>query len=59
MMKKNDSISLHAIKSANPYADTSVLEEGIDQLVALCQLSRKGMIYGLTEDDVKIVEGKG
>jgi len=41
-------------KRANPQADTSKREAEIDhaQRVALRQL------YGLTEDEVKIVEGK-
>jgi len=37
-------------KSADPQADTSPLEGEIDQLVY--------QLYGLTEDEVKIVEGK-
>ncbi|MDP1713707.1 MAG: hypothetical protein Q8L41_03095 [Anaerolineales bacterium] len=37
-------------KSVNPQADTSKLESKIDQLVY--------ELYGLTEDEVKIVEGK-
>ena len=45
-------------KRAEPQADAtrSALEGEIDQLVY--QLSPAGMIYGLTEDEVKIVEGK-
>ena len=39
-------------KSGDLQADTSALEGEIDQLVAPRQL------YGLTEDEVKIVEGK-
>jgi len=39
-----------AAKRANPQADTSKLEDEIDQLVY--------QLYGLTEDEVKIVEGK-
>ena len=37
-------------KRADPQADTSALEGEIDQLVY--------QLYGLTEDEVKIVEGK-
>jgi len=37
---------------------TSKLESETDQLVTPCQFSYKGIIYGLTEDEVKIVEGK-
>ena len=40
-----------AVKHANPQADTSKLEEEIDELVY--------ELYGLTEDEIKIVEGKG
>jgi len=40
-----------AAKRANPAADTSKLEGEIDQLVY--------QLYGLTEDEVRIVEGKG
>jgi hypothetical protein len=36
-------------KRANPQADTSKWEEEIDQLVY--------QLYGLTEDEVRIVEG--
>ena len=39
-----------AAKRANPQADTSKLEGEIDQLVY--------QLYGLTEDEVKVVEGK-
>jgi hypothetical protein len=39
-----------ATKRANPQADTSSLEREIDQLVY--------QLYGLTEGDIKIVEGK-
>jgi hypothetical protein len=39
-----------AAKGGNPQADTSALEREIDQLVY--------ELYGLTEDEVKIVEGK-
>jgi len=39
-----------AAKRADPQADTSALEGEIDQLVY--------QLYGLTEDEVKIVEGK-
>lgn len=39
-------------KRVDSQVDTPVWEREIDQLVALCQL------YGLSEDDVKIVEGK-
>ena len=38
-------------KRADPQADTSALEGEIDQLVY--------QLYGLTEDEVKIVEGRG
>jgi hypothetical protein len=38
-------------KRANPQAGMSTLEGEIDQLVY--------QLYGLTEDEVKIVEGKG
>lgn len=44
--------STQQAKRAYPQADTSKLEEEIDQLVAPRQL------YGLTEDNVKIVEEK-
>lgn len=37
-------------KRANPQADTSTLEKEIDELVY--------QLYGLTEDEVKIVEGR-
>lgn len=40
-----------AAKRADPQADTSKLEEEIDELVY--------ELYGLTEDEIKIVEGKG
>jgi adenine-specific DNA-methyltransferase len=36
-------------KRANPQADTSAMEREIDQLVY--------QLYGLTEEEVKIVEG--
>jgi len=39
------------VKGGNPQADTSALEGEIDQLVAPREL------YGLTEDEVRIVEG--
>lgn len=39
-----------AAKRANPQADTSKLEAEIDQLVY--------QLYGLTEEETKIVEGK-
>jgi adenine-specific DNA-methyltransferase len=39
------------VKRAKPQADTSKWEEEIDQLVY--------QLYGLTEDEVKVVEGKG
>lgn len=39
-------------KCANPQADTSALKGENDQLAAPLQL------YGLSEDEVKIVEGK-
>ena len=39
-----------AAKGRNPQADTSTWEEEIDQLVY--------QLYGLTEDEIKIVEGK-
>ena len=39
-----------AAKRANPQADTSTMEGEIDQLVY--------QLYGLTEDEIKIVEGK-
>jgi len=38
------------IKSVEPQADTSALEGEIDQLVY--------QLYGLTEDEIGIVEGK-
>jgi len=41
-----------AAKRANPQADTSPLEREIDQLVASRQL------YGLTEEEIRIVEGE-
>ena len=41
-----------AAKGVNPQADTSVLEKEIDELVASRQL------YGLTEEEIDIVEGK-
>ena len=37
-------------QSADPQADTSKLEAEIDQLVY--------QLYGLTEEEIKIVEGK-
>jgi len=40
-----------AAKCADPQADTSALEGEIDQLVY--------QLYGLSEDEVRIVEGKG
>jgi|GEM_PF-1943621 len=40
------------VNAADPQADTSPLEREIDQLVAPREL------YGLSEDEVKIVEGK-
>ena len=40
-----------AAKGAYPQADTSKLESEIDQLVY--------QLYGLTEEEIKIVEGKG
>ena len=39
-----------AAKRENPAADTSVLEKQIDQLVY--------KLYGLTEEEIAIVEGK-
>ena len=39
-----------AAKHGNPQADTSALEKEIDQLVY--------QLYGLTEDEVKIAEGR-
>jgi hypothetical protein len=39
-----------AAKRADPQADTSELESEIDQLVY--------ELYGLTEEEIKIVEGK-
>lgn len=39
-----------AAKRVNPQADTSKLEKEIDQLVY--------QLYGLTEEEKKIVEGK-
>jgi hypothetical protein len=42
--------SVLATKKANPQADTSKLEHKIDELVY--------KLYGLTEDEIKIVEGK-
>jgi len=41
---------LLAAKRANPQADTTELEEQIDQMVY--------ELYGLTEDEIRIVEGK-
>ena len=46
-------ISYVMAKRVEPQAGMSALEGEIDQLVAPRQL------YGLTEDEVKIVEGKG
>ncbi len=40
-----------SVKRANPTADTSTLESQIDQLVY--------QLYGLTEEEIKIVEGVG
>ncbi|MFM6422481.1 hypothetical protein, partial [Planktothrix sp.] len=37
------------IKKSNPNADTTILEQQIDQLVY--------ELYGLTEEEIKIVEG--
>ncbi|WRH66908.1 MAG: hypothetical protein RSE13_26075 [Planktothrix sp. GU0601_MAG3] len=37
-------------KKSNPNADTTILEQQIDQLVY--------ELYGLTEAEIKIVEGK-
>lgn len=39
-----------AVKQRDPEADTSALEREIDQLVY--------SLYGLTPDEIKIVEGK-
>ncbi len=39
-----------AAKRANPQADTSPLEREIDELVY--------QLYGLTEEEIEIVEGK-
>ena len=38
-------------KKFNPASDTSILEKEIDQLVY--------KLYGLTEEEIKIVEGEG
>ena len=43
-------LSAERIYCTNPQADTSKLEGAIDQLVY--------QLYGLTEDEIKIVEGK-
>jgi hypothetical protein len=40
-----------AVKKADPNADTSELEAEIDQLVY--------KLYGLTEDEIAVVEGRG
>jgi hypothetical protein len=39
-----------AVKAANPQKDTSRLEERIDKMVYA--------LYGLTEEEVRVVEGK-
>jgi hypothetical protein len=51
IIKKIGTLSTFASRWAK-YADTSALKGEIDQLVAPRQL------YGLSEDEVKIVEGK-
>lgn len=43
----------NTLAGTRPQADTSKLEEEIDQLVAPRQL------YGLTQEEIEIVEGKG
>ena len=51
--KKNDHCTqILVAKRATPQADTSKWKGEIDQLAL------RGQLYGLTEDDVKIVEGK-
>ena len=40
-----------AAKAADPAADTSALEQGIDRIVY--------ELYGLTEEEIAIVEGSG
>ncbi len=53
-MKRNQKLNsvtkILAAKRADPQADTSALEGEIDQLVY--------QLYGLSEDEIGIVEGK-
>jgi len=44
-------VAIAGVMRGNPQADTSPLEREIDQLVY--------QLYGLTEEDVRIVDGKG
>ena len=45
-------------KRAEPQAHTSEEESAIDEMAAPRELSFTGMIYGVSEDEVRIVEGK-
>jgi len=49
-----------ALKKENPDADVSALESGIDQLACPPKPRRRRVyqLYDLTDEEIKIVEGK-
>ena len=50
--------SVLAAKKANPQADTSTEEAEIDRTSTLTCYACMYQLYGLSEDEIKIVEGK-